>query len=151
VQVREKHLSEPELADFAREVVSICQPYGARVLVNADIEMAHEVGADGVHLSSARLGAMNARPEGLLCAASCHTAEELARAEALGLDFVLLSAVMATLSHPLALPLGWEKFAAMITDYSLPVYALGGMRPDSLDDAWAHGAHGIAMQRAVWS
>lgn len=150
VQVREKHLSATELEDFAAEVVALCRPYGARVLLNGDIDMARRVAADGVHLSAARLAALADRPHGLLCAASCHSTEEMARAEALGCDFVLLSPVMTTLTHPQAQPLGWDRFAETIAGFSLPVYALGGMQPQHLTDAWTHGAHGIAMQRAVW-
>jgi 8-oxo-dGTP diphosphatase len=150
VQVREKHLAPAELEAFAREVIAICRPYGARVLLNGTPEMAQQVGADGVHFSSAGLAALPARPAGLLCAASCHNVEEMRRAAELGFDFVLLSPVMTTLSHPQVQPLGWEKFASMIAEFSLPVYALGGMKPECLVDAWTHGAHGIAMQRVIW-
>jgi 8-oxo-dGTP diphosphatase len=93
---------------------------------------------------------LQAKPEGLLCAASCHTAEELAQAEKLGLDFVVMGPVLPTRSHPDALTLGWEGFAGLIQDYPLPVYALGGLQPRDLQTAWRAGAHGIAMQRALW-
>jgi len=150
VQVREKQLTSGELEAFSAEVIAHCRPYGARVLLNGTPEMALRIGADGVHFSSAALAAASSRLTGLLCAASCHNAEELARAALLEFDFVLLSPVMATLSHPQAMPLGWDRFQGMIAEYSLPVYALGGMRPEYMTDAWTHGAHGIAMQRAVW-
>lgn len=150
VQVREKHLTPAELEAFASEVIATCRPYGVRVLLNGALEMAQRIGADGVHFSSAGLTSLPARPEGLLCAASCHNVEEMRRAAELGFDFVLLSPVMTTLSHPQVQPLGWEKFASMIAEFSLPVYALGGMKPECLVDAWTHGAHGIAMQRAIW-
>lgn len=150
VQVREKQLLPDELERFALEVMTIARPFGARVLLNGDIEAARRVGMDGVHLSSARLAMLEERPQGMLCAASCHNPEELARAERLGLDFVLLSPVMKTLSHPDTPPLGWPGFSDMVRNYSLPVYALGGMQPALLQDAWRHGAHGIAMQRAIW-
>lgn len=150
VQVREPQLAPEELQVFAAEVVALCRPFGARVLLNGPVDMAQQAGADGVHFSAARLAALEARPENLLCAASCHDAQELARAAALGCDFVLLSPVHTTRSHPQAEPLGWPRFQTLIADYPLPVYALGGLQPQVLEDAWTHGAHGIAMQRAVW-
>jgi 8-oxo-dGTP diphosphatase len=150
VQVREKYLTPAELETFASEVIAICRPYGARVLLNGTPEVAQRIGADGVHFTSAALAAASSRLTGLLCAASCHNVEELAKASALEFDFVLLSPVMTTLSHPQTMPLGWERFKGMIAEYSLPVYALGGMRQEYMTDAWSHGAHGIAMQRAVW-
>jgi 8-oxo-dGTP diphosphatase len=86
----------------------------------------------------------------MLCGASCHNTDELAQAAELGLDFVLLSPVMRTLSHPETVPLGWQQFFHMVGGYSLPVYALGGLRLSDMQSAWTHGAHGIAMQRALW-
>jgi 8-oxo-dGTP diphosphatase len=150
LQVREKQFPSDEQARFCAEVVALARPYGARVLFNGEIEIAKQADADGVHLSSARLMALSERPQGMLCAASCHTLAELAHAEQLGCDFVLLSPVMTTQSHPEVPPLGWQDFRSMLTDYSLPVYALGGMRPELLTQAWSNGAHGIAMLRAIW-
>lgn len=150
IQVREKQLDRTALEKFARKMVALCQPCGARVILNGEVAMAREVGADGVHLNSARLMALDHKPEGMLCAASCHDAAELAQAAGLELDFVLLSPVMPTLSHPQTPPLGWLQFSRMIQEYPLPVYALGGLHPADMMTAWLHGAHGIAMQRAAW-
>lgn len=150
VQVREKQMDAAALKRFVHEVTERCHPRGARVLVNADPQLALDCGADGVHLSAARLMALREKPAGLLAAASCHDAVELARAAELGLDCVVLSPVQATRSHPQARPLGWPRFAELLRDYPVPVYALGGMQLGDLEAAWQHGAHGIAMQRAVW-
>ena len=100
---------------------------------------------DGLHFSSAQLMSASSRPEAGLCGASCHNAEELFQAERLGMDFVVLGPVLSTLSHPGATPIGWRKFSAIIRDFTLPVYALGGMLPEDLTTSWEHGAHGIAM------
>lgn len=150
IQVREKHLSKTDLKTFARNVIALAKPYAARVLINADIELADSVGADGVHLNAASLMATQAKPQGLLCGASCHNALELKHAANLGLDFVLLSPVMPTRSHSDIAALGWQEFSRLIQNYPLPVYALGGLQPQNMVSAWQHGAHGIAMQRAVW-
>ena len=147
VQVREKDMAQDVLHTFAREVVALAHRYGARVLVNGNIGLAREVGADGIHLSSAQLMDISARPDVGWCGASCHNAEELFRAEQLGMDFVVLGPVLPTLSHPESPTLGWRKFTALIRDYPLPVYALGGMRPEDLTVAWELGGHGIAMMR----
>lgn len=150
IQVREKALSRAALKAFITRVLAVARPYGARVLVNADVELAREVGADGVHLPSAMLMQMTERPAGLLCAASCHDRQQLEQAAALALDFALLSPVLPTRSHPAAPTLGWPEFARLAADYPLPVYALGGLRATDLETAWQHGAHGIAMQRGAW-
>jgi 8-oxo-dGTP diphosphatase len=101
-------------------------------------------------LPSQSLLMLKTKPAGLMVAASCHNARELAHAEVLALDFVLLSPVKSTLSHPEADPLGWQIFSQMIIDITLPVYALGGMALTDLPVALTYGARGIAFQRGVW-
>lgn len=150
LQVREKSWPAGELEQFAAAVLGRARAAGAKVLVNADVGIAQRSGADGVHLTSAQLAALERRPAVALCGASCHDSTELARAVALELDFVVLGPVLPTPSHPAAVPLGWERFASLIRDYPLPVYALGGMRRAHLDQAWKCGAHGIAMMRGAW-
>ncbi|MDP1660182.1 MAG: Nudix family hydrolase [Methylotenera sp.] len=154
VQVREKKLSAADLLLFIKQLVVLAKPYGAKVFLNSNMEMtidsALESGVAGVHLSAKNLMELQQKPVGMLCGASCHNSQELAKAESLTLDYVMLSPVQATLTHPEVNPLGWDKFSALIAGYSLPVYALGGMQASDLHNAKLHGAHGIAMLRSVW-
>jgi 8-oxo-dGTP diphosphatase len=124
--------------------------FGARVLLNGDVEEARALRLDGVHWSADRLMAARTRPADLLCAASCHDALELAHAERLGLDFVVLGPVRPTPTHPHALPLGWRRFAELITGCATPVYALGGLSAEDLEEACHTGAHGVALRRDAW-
>ena len=78
-------------------------------------------------LAGFRAQQLRERPQVSWCAASCHDEDELKCAEQLGCDFVLLSPVLPTQSHPGAPILGWEKFAAIAAASSIPVYALGGL------------------------
>jgi 8-oxo-dGTP diphosphatase len=149
IQFRE-HLQSPHKIRLAGEVFSLVQSYGAKMLLNRDIELAKNMGMHGVHLPSAELMQLAHKPHGLMVAASCHNAEELAHAQKLGLDFVTLSPVLPTQSHPNAPALGWPRFASLIQGLEIPVYALGGMTAANLPMSWQSGARGVAMQRAVW-
>ena len=150
IQVREKQLPPDLLKMFAEQVIELAAPYEAKVFINADLNLALELNAAGVHFSSQQLMHLQTKPVGLFSGASCHNQEELARAVNLGLDYVMLSPVQPTLSHEGATPLGWTRFLDLTADCSLPVYALGGMQVDDLHTARLHGAHGIAMQRGIW-
>lgn len=150
IQVREKQLSLVVLTEFAQIVVARAHAANARVVINADTTLAHRIKADGVQLTSAQLAELHTRPDLELVGASCHDAAELALAEKLGCSYALLSPVLPTASHPGAPSLGWEPFAAMVRNRSIPVYALGGLTPADLDIAQQHGAHGIALLRGAW-
>jgi 8-oxo-dGTP diphosphatase len=150
IQVREPQLNRSELGRFAAAVVQRAHAAAARVLINADVALAQQCSADGVHLKSAQLRALRERPPAALIGASCHDPQELELARALGADFVVLGPVAPTLTHPGAEALGWDRFARLVRGYALPVFALGGVRPHDMQTAWRGGAHGIAMQRAAW-
>jgi 8-oxo-dGTP diphosphatase len=150
VQLREKNLSREALRELALKLFPLLRQHGARLIINADIGLAKEIGADGIQLTSTQLAELRERPDMEWCAASCHNAEELRRAEALGCDFGLLSPVLPTKSHPGAPHLGWEKFAAIVAGSSIPVYALGGLSHVDMQSAWQHGGHGISLLRQAW-
>ena len=140
-----------ELETLARQAVDLCHARGAKLIVNSDLSLARRSGADGLHLSARQLSALACRPDGLawVCA-SCHSAPELQRAAELGLDFAVLSPVLPTPSHPDAQPLGWQRFADLVNNASMPVYALGGMDASLLATAWQAGAQGVAGIRGFW-
>ncbi len=152
VQLRLGDIPEQVIQELGREALQLCHASSARMLLNGSPEMALAIGAAGVHLNSKRLLELTARPlpTEYLVAASCHTGAELAHASALGLDFVVLSPVQETGSHPGAASLGWKRFGAMVAEVNLPVYALGGMRQQDLPLAWGHGAQGIAGISCFW-
>lgn len=150
IELREKSWPIERLERLAERLLKLTQAAGARVLLNGDVVLARRLGCAGVHWTSAALREARARPAGMLCAASCHDADELARAADLEVDFAVLGPVAPTPSHPGAVPLGWPRVAALLHATPLPVYALGGLDHDDLDTAIAHGAHGIALRRAAW-
>lgn len=150
VQVRDRSWPLHRRLALAREVVARAHRHGARVLWNGTAEEARHAGCDGVHWTSAALRVATARPEGMLCAASCHDVHEVTFAGRLALDFAVLGAVAPTPTHPEAVPLGWEGFARAVEGARLPVHALGGLCAADLDVAIAHGAHGVALRRAAW-
>ena len=153
VQLRAKTLGETAYMDLARQVLPVCHAYQAQLILNAAPALAEHVGADGVHLGSARLMSLSTRPfssSRLWVGASCHNAKELAHAARLGADFAVVSPVLETTSHPGARTLGWTGFRELTELAVLPVYALGGMTQRHVTQAYEHGAQGIAGVSSLW-
>lgn len=149
VQIREKQMDRQMLIDFSIRMHALTKQHDAKVLINADVALAMQLGLDGVHLPSQDLLQLKSKPKGLLVAASCHNEIELKHAQELGLDFVTLSPIEETLSDPETKSIEWSAFEGLATNTSIPVYALGGA--GCLSQALSKGARGIAMQRAIWN
>ncbi len=107
-------------------------------------------GVRGLHLKSALLEGFDRsvldieRQYPLLLSAACHNEQEIKLAENMRCDFILLSPVQETASHPDAKPLGWNALAGYCSQTALPVIALGGLSPADLSEAKKSGAFGVA-------
>lgn len=136
----------------ATAALRACARHGAKLMLNGAPEEALACGTHGVHLNRERLFEVAQRPvpKDVLLSAACHDARELAQAERIGVDFVYLSPIAATTSHPGADVLGWPTLRALCATTRLPVYALGGMLPGHLPRAVRAGCQGIAMLSGLW-
>lgn len=151
VQLRAPMCEPAHWQRLATQAVALCRQAGAQALVNADVELAAMLGV-GVHLRAAQLKEVADRPlpQGQWVGASCHTADELRAAQAIGCDFAIVGAIQATATHPDAEPLGWKGFTSLREAVSLPIYAIGGLGEDDIPAARRHGAQGIAAIRGLW-
>lgn len=151
IQYRVFDVEDMSPLDLFEQVAGRCRSNGARLMLNSDLPGSSGVDAAGLHLSSRSMRALGERPAGhRWVAASCHSAADVSMAQQLGLDFVVLSPVLPTRSHPDAEPLRWRGFSQLAQDATIPVYALGGMHAGLLPQAWACGAQGIAGIRGFW-
>jgi 8-oxo-dGTP diphosphatase len=155
LQLREPSLPPDAFDDLFTASLELAAAAGIRLLVSSRHDRrywaeAGERTGGGVHLTARDLAACTARPALPLVGASCHGAADLSRAGSLGADFAVCGPVHPTASHPGVPGLGWTGFAAAIALTPVPVYALGGIRPEDVDEAMRRGAHGIAMQRGAF-
>ncbi|HSC76472.1 MAG TPA: Nudix family hydrolase [Pseudomonadales bacterium] len=151
VMLRAHQLTPAAYLQLANEMAPLCQQHNAQLLLNTAAESF--IGqAEGLHLSSPRLQDCRERPVSThqLFGASCHNQAEIEQALALGADYLLLSPVLPTSTHPDALPLGWDGLAALLTQCPVPVFALGGLTDQHLQSIKALGAFGIAGIAAWW-
>jgi len=152
LQLKGKGLNGAAYAELAERVLALARRYGARVLLSGDPELVITLGADGLHLDSKALQQADSRPlpARYLLAVSGHDLPTLQKGEQIGASFAVLSPVNFTRAHPDLEPLGWEGFAAISAQFSLPLYALGGVSAEDEAAAIAAGAQGVAGSRGYW-
>ncbi|GEK47352.1 hypothetical protein HPA02_16350 [Bisbaumannia pacifica] len=152
VQLRAKSLDREAYLARAEKALALCREHGAQLLLNGEPELLEAVDADGIHLTSERLMQLERRPiaEGKWLSASTHDKAQLEQAARIGCDFVTLSPLRTTPSHPEVAPLGWHDFQQLVETAGMPVFALGGMTRYDADHARAVGAQGIASIRDFW-
>ncbi len=158
IQLRIKSIDSEILNDIAQECLTIAEQQKAKIFFNSSMDLSatlHSLSA-GIHLSSQHLYDQHYLshhrqhfPDQLM-AASCHCLEDIKRANQLNLDFIVLSAVMPTHSHPEQKPIGWLKFEKLTALATMPVFALGGMHSNDINQVQYSGGQGIAGISALW-
>jgi len=146
------HGDEETLLDLTKQSKVLCEKDNARLLVNADVDFLDKCNVDGVHLNSKRLFNYSKRPidKNKLLAVSVHNEVELQQAHLLEADFIVISPVLKTSSHPDAKTLGWDIFKDLADQSSIPAFALGGMTTSMLQQAKISNAQGIAAISEFW-
>lgn len=153
VQLRAKGLDKAAFIELAQAALPLCHGHGAKLMLNAKVEwLAALPQADGLHLASTEIMGLVQRPiaNDKWLAVSCHNELELAKALELQADFVLLSPIKPTRSHPGVAGIGWQAFSAMAQAMPIPVYALGGLNDTDRAQAKQQGAQGIAAISGYW-
>ncbi len=147
IQLRSKsQLDKAYIDNFNK----LCQLNQAKLVLNMP-HIDFDEPCDGWHLTSIELMTTSTRefPDDKLFGASAHSLIEAKHAEKISVDYISLSPINETPSHPQTQILGWEKASEIIIQCKVPIYLLGGMDKDSMDKALSIGAQGIAGIRGV--
>lgn len=157
IQFRANNLPEDVYFNYAENIYALCEKENAKLLLNTSVNNYKKYKAynfsHGLHLNAKeiKLSSSEELDEEALVSASTHNTEELLLAEKMNVDFILLSPVNKTDSHPNSIPLGWEKFKQLTEQATVPVYALGGMTKNDLKIAKTNGAQGVAAIGEFWN
>ena len=154
IQLREKNLSENELRTLAKDVLKLTQKYSALLIINHRAELAHAIGADGVHLTESSPAVRKIRKQfpDLLIGKSTHSLQGAMRAQHQGADFVTFSPVYDTPSkQQYGPPQGLEKLKQVCAGLDIPVLALGGIDLSRITSVREQGAFGIGLIRGIWN
>lgn len=160
IQLREKDLTIHELEALAVaarnhiDAVNACGPAPrTNLLINSRADVAIATGAGGVHLPANDLNAMEVRnlwkkhlsgvPSNLTISVSCHTLEDVARAEASGADLAIFAPVFEKKDAPSTRPTGLAALK-QACQHKISVIALGGITLENTNACLDAGATGIA-------
>jgi thiamine-phosphate diphosphorylase len=149
VQVREKDLADRTLGGLVSAVAAALLGSATQLVVNGRPDFAQLTGAMGVQLPEEGLpveGVRRAFP-GLAIGASCHSVDAALRAEAAGATWIVLGPIFATPGKEQR-ALGLPALAEAAARLAIPVHAVGGLRPENVQQVAETGARGILAIRA---
>ena len=153
VQVRMKDATDRQVHAVTRQVVSMCDAHGATCIVDDRLDVALAAGAAGVHLGDDDLPVADARKvagPGFVIGATVRDPGAAVRAVEAGASYLGVGPAFVTSTKVgLPAPIGPAGIAAVCAVATVPVIAIGGVRPDRVAALIDAGAHGVAVVDAV--
>ena len=151
VQLREKSAGHDEAALLARELKAVCVEAGVPFVIDDDVALAAEVGADGVHVGQSDMACEEARRilgEDAIVGVSAQTVDEALAAQAAGADYLGVGALHPTPTKPDAVDVTMDELRRICGVVSIPVVGIGGV-----DAASAHelAGSGGAVVSAIFA
>ena len=154
VQLREKELPQSEFLKEALELKDLCRRFGAPLIINDNVEIALESGADGVHVGQHDMQAAQVREKigpNRILGVSAQTVEQAILAEKNGADYLGVGAVFSTSTKEDAKPVSHETLKAICQAVSIPVCAIGGISKENILELSGSGVDGVALVSAIFS
>jgi thiamine-phosphate pyrophosphorylase len=155
-QFREKGegaLKGSEKYVLAKKLQSICREHGIPFIVNDDIELAIEIGADGVHIGQEDEPVKTVREKigKKILGVSVHTEEEAINAIQGGADYFGIGPIFPTATKEDAKP---AKGPVLIQElrqkgYTIPIVGIGGITIDNAASVVEAGADGVSVITAI--
>lgn len=128
-----RHDADPERPALGRALARLCRARRLALVVAGDPRLAAALGA-GLHLRDGRWPGVvrPRRRRGTALTSSAHDAVSIRRAASSSVNFVFLSPVFPTASHPGDPALGVVRWTRLASRSTAPVAALGGVGGDSV-------------------
>ena len=144
LQYRNKGMRQPQ---EAKTLARMCRDRVVPFIVNDDLALALECGADGVHLGrdDGELAAARAKLRGRLLGVSCYGSLSAARAAvAAGADYVAFGSVFPSSTKPSAMRAPLALFGEART-LGVPLVAIGGITLENAPELLRAGADSLAV------
>lgn len=148
LQLREKNMPYEQVRQTAIELKTLCRKYSIPFIINDYVELAKEIGADGVHVGQSDTSVSRARAllgENAIIGATAKTVEQALEAQAQGADYLGSGAVFGSGTKLDAKPMEHALLQSICEAVSIPVVAIGGITRENVSALKGRGMSGIAV------
>jgi thiamine-phosphate pyrophosphorylase len=148
IQLRGKQKSPDELTDLAAELHQITSRSSIPLIVNDHAEIARRVPLEGVHVGQDDDPIAVAREKSgrnVIVGKSTHSLAQAMAAQNEGADYIGFGPIFATPTKPEYKPIGLADIKRVHADITLPIFCIGGIKIDNLEQIIAAGAQRVAI------
>ena len=151
LQLRAKDVAKSIVAGLAEEIHALTAPLGVPLILNDYPELLRDVAAEGAHVGQDDLSVAEARAAAgrpVIIGKSTHSLAQARSAAEEGADYIGFGPLFATPTKPGRPAIGLEDIATVHAEVSLPIFCIGGIKPENLAAVRAAGAQRIVVVSA---
>lgn len=148
IQLRAKEKSTQEIARLAEQLHKITSRFSIPLIVNDQAAVAAKVPLEGVHVGQEDDSISTAREKAgreIIIGKSTHSLEQAVAAEAEGADYIGFGPIFATPTKPDYKPIGLNNIQQVHEKVKLPIFCIGGIKLDNLEQVIGAGAQRVAI------
>ncbi|MFZ5907367.1 MAG: thiamine phosphate synthase [Nitrospirota bacterium] len=151
IQYRDKESARRLLYEEAVRLRAVTREFNAVFIVNDHADIAYAVDADGVHLGQDDLPLNEARKimKKKIIGISAHSMEQAKEAEKMGADYIGFGPVFHTATKNAGTPKGIAMLREIRREIRIPLVAIGGITPDTIQAVLAAGADAVAVASSL--
>ncbi|MEO2158980.1 MAG: thiamine phosphate synthase [bacterium] len=153
IQLRDKAANANELLNLASRILPLTRSSGALLIINDRLDVAIAAQADGVHLGPDDPQVADVRStvsDAFIIGYSTDDPILAKEAESQGANYIGCGAVYKTLNKfDAGKPIGVNGIKQMVNAITIPVVAIGGIRPQNTAELLDVGASGVAVIEAI--
>ena len=152
IELRDRELPRNAIVRSGQTFRRLANTYGALFIVNDDPYLAHELGADGVHVGQDDMDPAEARrimgPDAII-GLSTHSREQIEAAAKQPVDYISVGPVWETPTKEGRSATGLELIREAAEIAERPWFAIGGIDTENVDEVFAAGAERVCVVRAI--
>jgi len=150
IQLREKEWNKEKLKEEAIKLNKICKENNVLFIVNDYVDVALEIGADGVHLGQSDMSISDARKicgDNLIIGLSTHSVEQALKADKEDVDYITIGPIFKTRAKDFTV--GTEIIKEIIKKINKPLIAIGGINKENIGSVLEQGVKSVAVISSV--
>lgn len=158
IQLRMKEASPKDILPIAKEAMRLCRKYDATFIIDDFVELAKQIGADGVHLGKNDMPIAEARKilgKDFIIGGTANTFEDVQMLYKAGANYIgcgpfRFTTTKKNLSPTLGLE-GYQQIISLMKEHkiSLPLVAIGGITKEDIPSLMQTGMSGIALSGSI--
>ena len=158
IQLRMKETTPEDILPIAKEAMSLCRKYDATFIIDDFVELAKQIGTDGVHLGKNDMPIAEARKilgKDFIIGGTANTFEDVQMLYKAGANYIGCGPFRFTTTKKNLSPIlgleGYQQIISQMKEHkiSLPLIAIGGITKEDIPLLMQTGMSGIALSGSI--